>query len=218
MTGSFAIIFDMDGVIVDSNPYHKIALQQFAQKHGYELTEQLLKEKVYGRTNKQWILNLFGSLPEEKVKQYAREKEAMYRELYKNDISPVKGLVDFLELLEKNNIAKAIGTSAPRINVDFSLGSTHLEKYFSVILDDTFVTEGKPNPEIYIKAAKALGLPNSQCIVIEDSLSGVIAGKRAGSKVIGITTTHTVEELHEADLIIKDFDELTIEKLQKLIA
>lgn len=217
MALSLAIIFDMDGVIVDSNPFHKIALQQFAQQHGYELTEQLLKEKVYGRTNKQWILNLFGEIPEETIKQYAHEKEAMYRELYKKDIAPVKGLVKFLELLEKNNIPKAIGTSAPRVNVDFSLGSTQLEKYFSVILDDTFVTEGKPNPEIYIKAAKALGLPNSQCIVIEDSLSGVTAGKRAGSKVIGITTTHTGEELHEADLIIADFDELTIDDLRDLV-
>ena len=218
MTGSFAIIFDMDGVIVDSNPYHKIALQQFAREHGHELTEQLLKEKVYGRTNKQWILNLFGSLPEAKINQYAQEKEALYRELYKNDIKPVKGLVTFLDLLEKNNIPKAIGTSAPGVNVDFSLDDTNLRKYFSIILDDTFVTEGKPNPEIYIKVAKALNLPNSQCIVIEDSLSGVTAGKRAGSKVIGITTTHTAEELHEADLIINDFDELSIEKLRKLIA
>jgi beta-phosphoglucomutase len=218
MAGSFAIIFDMDGVIVDSNPYHKIALQQFAREHGYELTEELLKEKVYGRTNKQWILNLFGPLPEAKVNQYAQEKEAMYRALYKNDVKPVKGLVKFLDLLEKNNISKAIGTSAPGVNVDFTLGGTDLEKYFSVILDDTFVTEGKPNPEIYIKAAKALNLPNRQCIVIEDSLSGVTAGKRSGSKVIGITTTHTAEELHEADLIINDFDELTIDVLQKLIA
>jgi len=129
----------------------------------------------------------------------------------------VKGLVNFLDLLEENNIPKAIGTSAPRANVDFSLGFTQLEKYFSVILDDTFVTEGKPNPEIYIKAAKALGLLNSQCIVIEDSLSGVMAGKRAGSKVIGITTTHTAEELHEADLVINDFDELTLQNLKLML-
>ncbi len=218
MVGSFAIIFDMDGVIVDSNPYHKIALQQFARKHGHELTEELLKEKVYGRTNKQWILNLFGPLPAETVNRYAQEKEAMYRELYKDDVKPVKGLVSFLDLLEKNNIPKAIGTSAPGVNVDFTLQGTGLEKCFPVILDDTFVTEGKPNPEIYIKVAKALNLPNSKCIVIEDSLSGVTAGKKAGSKVVGITTTHTAEELHEADLIINDFDELAIDKLQKLIA
>lgn len=218
MSKPFAVIFDMDGVIVDSNPYHKIALQQFAQKHGYELSESTLREKVYGRTNKQWITNLFGAIPEETLKQYAWEKEAMYRELHKDDLKPVKGLVKFLDLLEENNISKAIGTSAPRVNVDFSLGETGLAKYFSVILDDTFVTEGKPNPEIYIKVAKTLDLPNSQCIVIEDSLSGVTAGKRAGSKVIGITTTHTKEELHEADLIINDFDELKIDDLRQLIA
>lgn len=217
MAKPFAILFDMDGVIVDSNPAHKIALQQFTSQHGYHLDEQQLREKIYGRTNKEWITNLFGVLPTDTLQQYAQEKEAMYREIFKDDIQPVKGLVAFLDMLEANNIAKAIGTSAPRVNVDFSLSSTHLEKYFSVILDDTFVTHGKPDPEIYIKCAAAVGLPSAQCIVIEDSLSGVTAGKRAGSKVIGITTTHTKEELSEADLIITDFDDLTFEKLQQLI-
>jgi beta-phosphoglucomutase len=213
----FAVIFDMDGVIVHSNPFHKVALQQFARKYGYQLSEQELKEKVYGRTNKQWLTNLFGNLSEEKLKSYADEKEALFRDLYKNDIKPVKGLRAFLELLVKNDIPKAIGTSAPYANVEFTLTRTDLKKYFSIILDDTYVTEGKPNPEIYLKVAKALGLPNDRCIVIEDSLSGVTAGKKAGSKVIAITTTHTEEELAEADLVIKDFDELTIEKLSDLI-
>ncbi|PZR38709.1 MAG: HAD family phosphatase [Azospira oryzae] len=217
MSKPFALLFDMDGVIVDSNPAHKIALQKFARQHGYDLDEQQLREKIYGRTNKEWITNLFGVLPADTLQQYAHEKEAMYREIYKDDIQPVKGLVAFLDMLEANNIAKAIGTSAPRVNVDFSLSSTNLQNYFSIILDDTFVTHGKPDPEIYIKCAAAVGLPNAQCIVVEDSLSGVTAGKRAGSKVIGITTTHTKEELSEADLIINDFDELTLEKLQQLI-
>ena len=217
MSKPFALLFDMDGVIVDSNPAHKIALQKFASQHGYDLDEQQLREKIYGRTNKEWITNLFGVLPADTLQQYAHEKEAMYREIYKDDIQPVKGLVAFLDMLEANNIAKAIGTSAPRVNVDFSLSSTNLQNYFSIILDDTFVTHGKPDPEIYIKCADAVGLPNAQCIVVEDSLSGVTAGKRAGSKVIGITTTHTKEELSEADLIITDFDELTLEKLQQLI-
>lgn len=217
MSKPFALLFDMDGVIVDSNPAHKIALQKFARQHGYDLDEQQLREKIYGRTNKEWITNLFGVLPADTLQQYAHEKEAMYREIYKDDIQPVKGLVAFLDMLEANNIAKAIGTSAPRVNVDFSLSSTNLQNYFSIILDDTFVTHGKPDPEIYIKCAAAVGLPSAQCIVVEDSLSGVTAGKRAGSKVIGITTTHTKEELSEADLIINDFDELTLEKLQQLI-
>jgi beta-phosphoglucomutase len=216
MKSAFAIIFDMDGVIVDSNPYHKTSLQQFARSYGHELTETQLKEKVYGRTNTEWITNLFGSLSKEQLKQYADEKEALYRKLYKEDIRPVKGLQKFLDLLETNNIPKAIGTSAPRSNVDFTLSSTQLERYFSIILDESYVTHGKPDPEIYIKVAKALNLPNNQCIVIEDSLSGVTAGKRAGSKVIGITTTHTAEELKEADLIINDFDDLSMDMLRKL--
>jgi beta-phosphoglucomutase len=217
MSHSFAVIFDMDGVIVHSNPYHKTALQQFARKYGYQLSERELKEKVYGRTNKQWLTNLFGKLSENKLSEYANEKEALFRDLYKDDIKPVKGLKNFLELLVQNNIPKAIGTSAPYANVEFTLKRTDLEKYFSIILDDTYVTNGKPDPEIYIKVAKALGLPNDQCIVIEDSLSGVAAGKSAGSKVIGITTTHTKEELAEADLVIDDFGELTLEKLSDLV-
>ena len=98
-----------------------------------------------------------------------------------------------------------------------TLGKTNTAKYFDTILNDTFVTHSKPHPEIYLKCAQALGLPNAQCIVIEDSLSGVEAGKAAGSKVIGITTTHTHEELAHCDLIIDNFNGLTIERLQQLV-
>jgi len=203
-----AIIFDMDGVIIDSNPFHKIAIRRFCLKHGYALSEQQLKEKVYGRTNRDWLKNLFGSLPEEQLQAYADEKEELFREIYRNDIVPLKGLRNFLELLDHYRIPKAIATSAPHANVDFTLSKTGLQKYFPLILDDTFVTQGKPDPEIYIKTAAALGLPNGQCIVIEDSVSGVEAGKRAGSKVVGITTTHTAEELAHTDYIISDFEGL----------
>lgn len=213
----FAVVFDMDGVIVDSNPYHKIALQQFCAQHGYELTDTQLREKVYGRTNKEWLTNLFGELPEQKCQAFAEEKEALYRELFKNDIKPVEGLISFLDLLDHHQIARAIGTSAPQSNVVFTLSKTNTQKYFDIILNDTFVTHGKPHPEIYLKCAQALGLPNSQCIVIEDSLSGVEAGKAAGSKVIGITTTHTREELKHTDLVIDNFHELTLEKLKALV-
>ncbi len=214
---TFAIIFDMDGVIVDSNPYHKIALQQFCKKHGHELTDQQLVQKIYGRTNKEWITNLFGALSPEVINAYAEEKEALYRALFDTDIKPVKGLLTFLNQLDQHQIARAIGTSAPQSNVDFTLSKTKTEKYFKTILNDTFVTHSKPHPEIYQKAAKALGLPNEKCIVIEDSLSGVEAGKAAGSKVIGITTTHTREELTHTDLVIDDFDQLSISILQDLV-
>lgn len=213
---SFALIFDMDGVIVDSNPYHKIAIQQFCKEHGHELSDERLLKHVYGRTNREWITALFGGIPDETIIQYTEEKEELYRRLFDKDIRPVRGLIGFLDLLDKYNVPRAIGTSAPRSNVDFTLKRTGTEKYFNIILNDTFVTHSKPHPEIYLKCAAALGLPNSRCIVIEDSLSGVEAGKAAGSKVIGITTTHQKEELSHCDLVINDFESLSIGMLRSL--
>jgi HAD superfamily hydrolase (TIGR01509 family) len=208
-----AFLFDMDGVIVDSNPYHKIALKQFCKQHGQELTEEQLREKIYGRTNKDWIANLFGNIDQETLKKYADEKEALFRELYEKDIKPVEGLPEFLKSMELQGIARAIATSAPKENVDFTLKKTGLGKYFQTILDESFVNKGKPDPEIYLKTAAALGYKPEHCIVLEDSLSGVASGKAAGCKVIGITTTHSREELKDTDMVIENFLRLDPKKL-----
>jgi len=206
MKSPFAFLFDMDGVIVDSNPFHKIALKQFCAGRGFELTDEYLHTKIYGRTNRDWIQAVFGQLTDEEITRYGDEKEALYRTLYANDIEPVPGLISFLEKTHQQEIPCAIGTSAQRANVDFVLTRTGTKKYFPVILDESFVTNGKPHPEIYIKAAAALGFPTSHCVVFEDSVSGVKAGKSAGCKVVGITTTHSAEELALTDMIIDNFE------------
>jgi len=208
MKSPFAFLFDMDGVIVDSNPFHKIALQQFCAGYGFELTEEYLYTKIYGRTNKDWIRAVFGNLSDNEIARYGDEKEALYRELYKHDITPVPGLITFLEKTRLQEIPCAIGTSAQRPNVDFVLTRTGTEKYFSSIVDEAFVTNGKPDPEVYIKAAAALGYSASHCVVFEDSVSGVKAGKSAGCKVVGITTTHSAEELALTDVVINNFENL----------
>lgn len=217
MSKSFAVIFDMDGVIVDTNPFHKETINQFCKKYGFELTDEELRTTIYGRTNREWITNLFGTITEQQLEAYAFEKEQMFRDAYAAHIKPVEGLILFLDMLKQNNIPRSIATSAPRANVDFVLNGTGIGKYFKVILDESMVTHGKPHPEIYIKSAKVLNLPNEQCIVIEDSLSGIQAGKAAGSKVIGITTTHTPEEMKDTDLVIDNFTTLTIDQLESLI-
>lgn len=212
----FAVLFDMDGVIIDSNPFHKIALKEFCKQRGHDLTEELLREKIYGRTNKEWIPNVFGPLPEDVRSRYAEEKEAMFRDIYKADVKPVPGLIPFLEDLHRHNVLKTISTSAPRSNVDFTLAHIPIARYFEAILDEAFVTHGKPDPEIYLKSAAALGVAPQHCVVIEDSLSGVLAGKAAGCKVVGITTTHTPEELANTDLVIADFTALKAADLERL--
>lgn len=209
----FAIIFDMDGVIVDSNPYHKISLRQFCEQHGFYLSDADLLNKIYGRTNNDWIRNLFGDLPKERILALGEEKEAMFRDLYKNEIQALAGLEDFLKKLEAQKIPKAIGTSAPRSNVDFVLAATQLEKYFTTILDQSNVEHGKPNPEIYLKVAARIGFAPAQCIVFEDSLSGVEAAQQAGAKVVGVTTTHTKDELSHTDFVIADFKDLNPQTL-----
>jgi beta-phosphoglucomutase len=201
----YAVIFDMDGVIIDSNPYHKISLRQFCEKYGFHLSDQELINKIYGRTNKEWIANLFGSLSAEELSHYGEEKESMFREVYKKEVRALNGLPEFLERLKKKDIPIAIGTSAPRSNVDFVLSNTGLGDYFKIILDESDVMHGKPNPEIYLKVADKLGYEPGHCIVFEDSLSGVESAKRAGAKVVGVATTHTMEELSHTDFVIEDF-------------
>ncbi len=214
----FAVIFDMDGVIVDSNPYHKIALKQFCEKHGYHLSDEELKNKVFGRTNKDWLMSLFnGKVTAQQIREFEEEKESLFREIIAPHIKPVEGLISFLEMLEARQIPRAVATSAPPANVRFTLEKTGTRKFFQVVVDGDMVANSKPHPEIYLKTIAAIHFPPERCIVIEDSLSGITAGRQAGCKVIGITTTHTREELQSVtDLVIDDFVKLNIEDLLKL--
>lgn len=195
----------MDGVIVDSNPAHKVALKRFCRKYGKDLSEDELREKIYGRRNQDWLVKIFGPLDDGKMKAYADEKEALFRKIYDQDIKPLDGLADFLEKLDGEKLPRAIATSAPRSNVDFTLSKTGLGRFFGTILDDTFVEQGKPHPDIYLKTAKALNFEPGRCVVFEDSLAGVDSARNAGCKVVGITTTHTREELKDTDLVIDNF-------------
>lgn len=203
----------MDGVIVDSNPYHKIALKQFCKKYGHDLTEEELREKIYGRRNQDWLIKVFGPLDDDKIKAYGEEKEALFREVYEKDIKALPGLPAFLGRLDELGIVRAIATSAPRSNVDFTLEKTGLGPYFETILDDSFVSKGKPDPEVYLKAAEAVTFPSGRCVVFEDSLAGVEAAKNAGCKVVGVTTTHTREELSETDWVIENFEHVDPKEL-----
>jgi len=212
----FAIMFDMDGVLIDSNPAHKIALRQFCEKYGHFLDEARLRTQIYGRTNRDWITGLFGALTETELQQYAEEKESLFRVIYAPDIQPLAGAIDFIKHLHALDIPKAIATSAPRTNVDFVLQHTRLEPYFDTILDDRFVQVGKPHPEIYLRTAAALGYLPENCIVFEDSLAGVQSAKAAGCKIVGISTTHTAEELVDTDLVLPNFEGLTVERLAQL--
>lgn len=201
-------IFDMDGVVVDNHKFHFKAWMAFADTHNFELNEKIYRDKFNGKTNADLFYMIFGSVTPEEMQAYADEKEGMYKKLYIEHMKAHTGLIDFLEYLQKNKIKIALGTSAPTSNVDFTLDSLKLRKYFEVIIDGSQVEKGKPDPQVYQLCCMKLGLEPKDCVVFEDSLAGLESGQRAGCKIVGVATSHEAFELKpKTDLIIHDFTE-----------
>lgn len=217
---TFALIFDMDGVIVDNHAYHLKAWLSFFDQHQIAMSEEEYKQKVNGRTMQEIIATLFDKdHSPEQIRRLGEEKEALYRDMYQRAIQPTPGLRQFLDVLDQNNIPRAVATSAPPANVQFTMKKTGLAAYFPVIVDDTMVSRGKPDPEVYLTAAQQLDMPPAGCIVFEDAMLGIQAGKNAGMKVVGLATTHAREELErtEVDLVIDHFEQLSLAQLKALI-
>jgi beta-phosphoglucomutase len=215
-----AAIFDMDGVIVHTNPHHQIAWERYYERNGKTLTEADFIEHVSGRHNDQILSHLFGDqvISLEEFQQLAAEKEALFRELYAPDITPLPGLLVFLEALRDAEIGTAVGTSAPVENLDFVMDALELRAYFQVLLEASMVSHPKPDPAIYLRAMHELGVQPTDSIVFEDSMTGIRAGRASGAKVIGVATTEPVERLRAVcDDVITDFTEMTIERFRAVL-
>ena len=214
----WAALFDMDGVIVDTNPFHQEAWRGFCRAHHKNLSEADLAEHVWGRINRDILGFLFGQdISEAQVEVLGEAKEAMFRDLARGKLPPVAGLPGFLAGLQGQGIPMAVATSAPPSNVEFVMAETGLEHYFAACVDSTAVTQGKPAPDIYLAAAKKLGVAPERCVVFEDSLSGIQAGRNAGMAVVGVATTHSREELARlTDLCVSDFTQLPVDRVAAL--
>ncbi len=204
-----AAIFDLDGTMLDNNPYHLRAWKKYLEGKGRKISDEEYNANVNGRTNKDVIRYLFGSgLNDEETLNYSLEKEAVYRELYLPDIKPVNGLIDLLEFFQDRKIPMAIATSGIQVNIDFMFDHVPVRKYFQAVINSSHIRKGKPDPEIFLKAAKELGIPANHCLVFEDSVVGVTAAHAAGMKVVALSTTQSGSELRNADLTITDFASL----------
>ena len=211
-----AVIFDMDGVIVDSNPVHKKILLKFCTNHGKQLSDEYIRENLYGRTNQEWIPKVFGPLPTEKTESLADEKEQMFRNVFNPDEHIVPGFIEFLNLIKRKEIKTVVATSAPAENAGYILGKLAIINSFDAVLNSSHFTESKPHPDPYLKAAKAVKASPEYCIVFEDSISGVNSGLSAGAKVVGIATTHSHEDLSSCHLVVNDFTEIQFSDLENL--
>ena len=211
-----ALIFDMDGVIVDNSEYHYKAWMEFASRHGFNITQNDVKSWL-GNTSRMVINRLYNKeLDNSTIKVLSNEKEEIYREIYSDWIKPVNGLKIFLELMSDNGILLGIATAASTANVDFVLKKTQLSSFFKIVTDASMIKNGKPDPEVFLKTAELLGVEPSHSIVVEDAMHGITAARSAGMKVIALTTTHLREELGHADLVVKDFSHLKLKDIQNL--
>lgn len=209
-----AVIFDMDGVMVDNGGFHYRAWQKFCANYDIAFSEEKFKTIFFGRTNQQVLPDLFErDLPPQEIKKLAHEKEQIYREIYQPFLQPVNGLIEFLHELKSRKIPVGVATSAPKENVGFVLNGLGVAAYVDAIVDDSMVANGKPNPEIYFKAAELLKVLPRNCVVFEDSLSGTKSAFAAGTKVIAITTTLPADKHQFAHEIMKDFTDINFYKL-----
>jgi beta-phosphoglucomutase family hydrolase len=198
-----ALIFDMDGVIIDSNPLHRQAWAAFNRRYGLETTEAM-QRRMYGKRNDQIVRDYFGDgISPEEVDARGRAKERLYREMLtgRTEEMLVPGLRAFLE--RYRDLPMGLGSNAEPENIAIVLDETGLRRYFRAVVDGHQVRHPKPHPEVYLRVAGLLETDPAECIVFEDSHSGAAAAVAAGMRVIGISTTH--DNLSGTSITIDNF-------------
>jgi beta-phosphoglucomutase family hydrolase len=200
----YGVIFDLDGVLVDSSRLHRESWDVMGKEYGFEMTDELFW-KTFGMPNRQILPLLLGRVPDEaEMQKLSDRKEEIYRHLARGRIRPLPGAVELVRAVAADGFRVALGSSTPWSNIDVVLEALGIRDCFEHIVCSDDVTHGKPHPEVFLKAADKLGLPPKKCVVIEDAVVGVQAAKAAGARCLAVTTTHPAEALSEADRVVPD--------------
>lgn len=212
-----AVIWDMDGVIADTSIYHRQAWQQALQKRGVNYTEEDFR-RGFGQRNEEIIKSVLGeetSVAE--IKAISKEKEERFRSLVKPNIKLLPGVIELIKALTQYKFKLALASSTPMENLILLTGKLGVKGYFQVIVSAEDVTIGKPDPQVFLMAAKKLGVEPGDCVVIEDAVTGVTAARRAGMICLAVTNTNLRENLKEADLIVDTLETVTVNDIIKLL-
>ena len=213
------LLFDMDGTLVDNLAYHFKAFDAYAQREGFTLVEPMSLK--FNGMHSNAIFTMI--LSEEVVAEYGldrlnREKEEVYRDMYRPHIKPIAGLVELLREAKKAGVKCAIGSSGCRENVEMIIEALGIADLIDGSISGSDVTHGKPHPEIFTKAHELLGLKAEECVVVEDAVNGILAGIAAGCKCIAVTTTASAETLTEAgaSFCFEDYSTVTLDRINGL--
>jgi beta-phosphoglucomutase len=202
------VIFDLDGVLVDTGWAHRQSWYDLAEKEGFSMTDEFFYS-TFGMQNYMIIPMLLGrDASSDEVNRLSDWKEQRYREIIAEKLAPAKGAKSLLRDLKNEGFRLAVGSSAPRANLELVLDCTNLRDYFDAYVTGEDVTRGKPAPDTFLKAAERLSLDAGHCIVVEDAVQGVEAGRAAGMAVVAVTTTRSRADLAGADIIVDSLSQL----------
>ncbi len=197
----------MDGVLVDNASYHIRAWRQLGSELGRDLSDEQVR-RVFGQRNSEMLKVLVdATLTPDEAARYSERKEIIYRELISPFLTTVPGLAEFLADLKGRDFKTAVATSGPKENVDLVMDGLALRRWFDTIVTGSEVTHGKPEPDIFLLAARRLNLKARECVVFEDSTAGIEAALRAGSTCVALATTYGPEALKDYSTfrVISDF-------------
>jgi len=216
---TLGIIFDWDGVIIDSAVQHEISWERLAAEEGKPLPPDHFK-LGFGRKNEWIIPELLGwTRDQAEVRRLSLRKEALYREIVvERGLEALPGVHTFLDRLRAAGIPCCIGSSTHRENILTILGVLRFEGYFADMVTAEDVSHGKPDPEVFLKAAAKIKRSPSRCIVFEDAHAGIEAAGAGGMKVVGVATTHAIDALAEkVDRVVHRLDELEVADLERIV-
>jgi beta-phosphoglucomutase len=212
-----AVIFDMDGVLVDSYQAHFESWLALARECGFEFSEHQFAV-TFGQTSRDIIASLWDDPPPpDRIAEMDDRKEALYREIIARDFPVMAGARELIRSLQAAGFKLALGSSGPPANVAVAIEGLGLGECFSATVTGDEVACGKPDPQVFLKAAEKLGVAPANCAVIEDAPSGVEAANRAGMASVALTGTAPADRLAAADLVVRRLDELTPGIVTKLI-
>jgi beta-phosphoglucomutase family hydrolase len=209
-----AVLFDLDGVIVDSRPHHLSAWDQLAREHGLAHAGNYFT-KMFGLRNDAILGGLVPGIAPDELHVLAERKEQLFRSAARGHLETLPGVRELLAFLDERSIPRAIVTSTPRANLDMILDTLGLDGRFQALIAEEDAAKGKPNPEGFLVAAARVGVEPDRCVVIEDAPAGLQAAKSGGMRAIGVTTTHPALDLGDADLVV---DSLSEEVVRTFIA
>ncbi|MEE9514228.1 MAG: HAD family phosphatase [Anaerolineales bacterium] len=212
----YGVLWDLDGVLIESSRQHLESWMSVLPRFGLTMSMEL-HEQTFGMNNREILTIMLGELPEvDLLRRISWEKESAFREIIRGTVEPLMGAVELLEQLHSAKVRQAIASSAPEENIHVVVDALQIRGYFQALVSGHDLP-AKPDPAVYLEAARQIELGPVACVVVEDAVVGVHGAKKAGMRAVGVTTTHPASALQGADLIVDSLLDLSVDEIVQLL-